>query len=130
MGKLDEFSAFRLKNQDELAQIIELARTQGKQQVLDDIAFLAKSVWNTFNAMQRTGPEGEGYDKLSMLFNENYEKVSTLLRTLLKEAPEEVKKYFTAKFFSLTHEGMGHTMEFIHDASWLKNWNIDHKEPQ
>lgn len=130
MRKLDEFSGFRLKNQDELAQIIELARTQGKQQVLDDIAFLAKSAWNTFNAMQRTGPEGEGYDKLSMLFNENYEKVSTLLRTLLKEAPEDVKKYLKAKFFSLTHEGMGYTMEFIHDASWLKNWNIDHKEPQ
>ncbi|MFQ5797960.1 MAG: hypothetical protein ACE5H0_04600 [Bacteroidota bacterium] len=126
--ELDEYSSRRLKNQEELAQIIELAQTQRKQQVLDDIAFFAKSLWNTFNVMQRTGPAGEGYDKLSILFNENYEKVSTLIRTLVKEAPEDVKDHFKVKFFSLTHEGMSQMMNLIHDVSWLKNWGIDHKK--
>lgn len=125
---LDEYSSRRLKNRDDLAQVIELARTQQKKQVLDDIAFFAKSVWNTFNVMQRTGPAGEGYEKLSILFNENYENVSTLIRTLVKEAPEDVKEYFRAKFFPLTHEGMSEMLNLIHDVSWLKNWEIDHKE--
>ena len=125
---LDEYSSRRLKNRDDLAQIIELARTQRKLQVLDDIAFFGKSLWNTFNTMQRTGPAGEGYDKLSNLFNDNYEKVSTLIRTLVKEAPEDVKEHFKAKFFSPTHEGMSQMMNLIHDVSWLKNWEIDHKK--
>ena len=126
--ELDEYSSRRLKNHEDLAQIIELAQTQRKQQVLDDIAFFAKSLWNTFNVMQRTGPAGEGYDKLSILFNENYEKVSTLIRTLVKEAPEDVKEHFKVKFFSLTHEGMSQMMNLVHDVSWLKNWEIDHKK--
>ncbi len=125
--ELNEYSSRRLKNRDDLAQVIELARAQQKESVLKDLAFFAKTVWNTFNAMQRTGPAGEGYDKLSALFKENYEKVTTLIGALVKEAPEDVKEHFKRKFFSLNQEGMSQMISLIHDASWLKNWEIDHK---
>ena len=76
--------------------------------------------------MERVGREGEGYDKLSFQFAENLEKASTLVRLLVKEAPDQVKRHFSSVYFGMTPDGINSLMELFYDISWLKNWNIDH----
>lgn len=94
---------------------------------MDDLSFLSKFLVNTDSVMKRIGIGGEGYSKLSFEFTENLEKASTLIRLLVKEAPDEVKKHFMSAYFGMTHDGLTALMELLHDIAWLKNWEIDHR---
>ncbi len=79
--------------------------------------------------MNRIGKNGEGYAKLSFEFGENLEKASSLVRLLVKEAPDEVKRHFVSTYFEMTQSGMTSFLELLNDIAWLKNWNIDHRSP-
>ena len=126
ISSLLEFSQQKLHNAEDLASILELSRIHNRTQVLDDLCFLSKFLVQTSAVMKRVGPEGEGYDKLSREFAENLEKATTFVRLLVKEAPDDVKRRFTSKFFAMTPESLNSLMELLYDISWLKNWEIDH----
>jgi len=123
---LQAYSRQKLRRADDLASLIELSRLLNQSQVLDDLCFLSKFLVNTRSVMERVGREGEGYDKLSFQFAENLEKASTLVRLLVKEAPDQVKRHFSSVYFGMTPDGINSLMELFYDISWLKNWNIDH----
>ena len=126
ISSVQEFSRNKLRHADDLAILVELSRLRRQDQVLDDICFLSKFLVNTTTVMQRIGPDGEGYDKLSREFSENLEKANTFVRLLVKEAPEEVKRHFVTTYFALTPVALESLMQLLYDVSWVKNWNIDH----
>ena len=127
VASLQDYSRHALRHSPDLASLIELSRLHHQEQVLDDLSFLSKFLVNTDSVMKRIGIGGEGYSKLSFEFTENLEKASTLIRLLVKEAPDEVKKHFMSAYFGMTHDGLTALMELLHDIAWLKNWEIDHR---
>ena len=127
ISSLQDFSRRTLRHADDLALLIELSKLHNQGQVLDDVCFLSKFLVNTNSVMKRIGKDAEGYNKLSHEFAENLEKASSLVRLLVKEAPEDVKRRFIATYFVMTQEGLHSFMELLHDCTWLKNWDIDHK---
>ena len=127
VASLQDYSRHALRHSTDLASLIELSRLHHQQQVLDDLSFLSKFLINADSVMKRIGIGGEGYSKLSFEFTENLEKASTLIRLLVKEAPDEVKKHFMSAYFGMTHGGLTALMELLHDIAWLKNWEIDHR---
>jgi hypothetical protein len=127
VSSLQEFSEEKLQHADDLASLIELSRLHHSDQVLDDLSFLAKFLINTSGVMNRIGKNGEGYETLSREFAENLEKASTFIRLLVKEAPDDVKLRFASTYFVMTPDSLNGLMQLLHDISWLKNWNIDHR---
>ncbi|MBI4427494.1 MAG: hypothetical protein HY562_00060 [Ignavibacteriales bacterium] len=110
----------------EIGWLLECARN-GMQQVFDDVIFQAKFAVKTQDIMKRIGPTGDGFDKLSAEFGASFEKTTTLLKTLVKEAPEESKTQFVSQFLTLSDESFGQLMKLFEDLSCVKNWQIDGK---
>ena len=127
VSSLQNFSRERLHHPDDLASLIELSKLHHHDQVLDDLTFIGKFLVNTSVVMKRIGKEGDGYATLAHEFAENLEKALTFVRLLVKEAPDDIKRRFTSGYFGITPEAMDRFMQLLHDISWLKNWNIDHR---
>lgn len=123
--KVDAFSKNRLRNKEDLSILLQISRDDGKEQVFDDLTFHAKYIYRLFGILKRTSPDAEAYPKLSAEFTDGVEKVNTLMRTLVKEAPDDIKQQFKSKYFSMTHASMENVMSISYDLSWIKNWHID-----
>jgi hypothetical protein len=96
-------------------------------QPLLDAAFHAKFIVKTQEVMRRIGPNADGFDKLAAELQASIEKASSLLKTIVKEADEGVKKTFTHTFFRMDSEGFSNLMKLFSDLAWLKNWENDGK---
>jgi len=126
VAAIQDFSRNKLRRPADFAVLIDLAYAQKKKDVLGELSFLAKFVWNTYTVMKRIGRNEEGYDKLSFQFNENMEKASTLIRLIMKEGPADAKRDFTQAYFPMTPDAFQNLLDLLYDLSWLKNWEIDH----
>jgi hypothetical protein len=125
IDQVNSFSRKRLQNRLDISILLQLSRDGGKEDVFDDLTFHAKYIHRVFGILGRTTPDSETYPKLSSEFNDGIEKVGTLIRTLIKEGPEEIKRRFTETYFDMTHESLRNLLGLSYDLSWVKNWNID-----
>ncbi len=127
LAELEKYSNRKLAFAKEVAQLLDLAWASNKQQVFEDIAFFAKFVTHANSIMKRIGRDGEGYDKLASEFQGSMEKATTLLRTLVKDSPEEIKQPSIKNFLSMDHQSLSQLIKLLEDFSWIKNWMIDGK---
>jgi len=125
--QLEAYSKRVLNYPREVAWLLDLADERKLSQVFEDAIFHAKFTTKTHEVMKRIGATGDGFDKLSSEFQASMEKVSTLLRTFVKESPEDVKQHFTRMFFGLDHQSFGNLLNLLADLSWVKNWQVDGK---
>lgn len=123
--ELQTFSNRRLNFPENLTQILDLTRVQNMGDLLQDMIFHAKFAVKTKDVMARIGRDGEGYEKLSSEFQNSIEKTSALLKTIVKESPEDIKQYFVKNFFDLDQESFAKFMKLLEDLSWVKNWEVD-----
>ena len=125
LDAVEQFAHRKFQFRDDLGLLTDLSESRNMKQLFDDILFFAKFVSNANNVLKRAGVHSEETQKLSAEFKESLEKSSTLLRTLVKEAPEEVKKDFTARFFSLSQESVSNLLSLLYELSWIKNYSLD-----
>lgn len=128
LDNVERFAQRKFQFRSQVSALIEIARARQQEKVLEDIIFLAKFLRNAHALIQRIGPAGEGYPKLSTEFQESLEKFSTLLKTIVKESPEDVKNSFRQLFFSLSRQSLENLIQFSADLSWIKNYTIDMKQ--
>lgn len=129
LDNVEHFAQRKLRYRTHVAQLIELARERHQQRLFEDTIFLAKFLWNASGIMHRIGPADQGYPKLAAEFRDAVEKFSTLVKTLAKESPDEVKQSFILTFFAMTQESMDHLIALAADLSSVKNYIIDTKQP-
>lgn len=127
LDTVERHTGHSLRLRERILTLMELAVSHHQERLLDDLIFLAKFLWNSHNLMQRIGPDAEGYPKLAGEFRDSVEKFSTLVKTLVKEGPDEVKGSFAKDFFLMSPEALDNLMQLAHDLSWLKNYAIDTK---
>ena len=120
----------KFQYRNEIGLLYECSFDRNMKQVFDDICFYAKFVSNAFAILKRTGGTTEDTEKLSNEFKESLEKVSTLIRTLIKEAPDETKQKFVQQFFSLSQENMSNFMLLLQELSRIKNYFLDKQHGQ
>lgn len=116
-----------LTREADLGVLIELSTQANRAGLLEKLSFHAKFLTQSFRIMKRLGPNGEGYEKLLTEFNASLETASTLIRTLLEEAPQEVRMHFASAYLSVTADSLHDFLELAHDLSWYKNWLIDQR---
>ncbi len=125
--QLEAQSRRRLEFPGDVGTLLELSYLQHHEEVFRDAIFHAKFVMKTKDVMARIGRGGEGYEKLATEFQNSIDKATTLLKTIVKESPEEVKQPFVRKFFGLDQESFGNLFKLLEDLSWVKNWEVDGK---
>src|ERR1700690_4310765 len=87
LSDVEKFAQRKFRYRLEIGSLVELAGSLSLQRVLDDVTFYAKFLTNAFNVLQRIGKDSPDAAKLSVEFQEGIEKISTMLRTLIKEGP-------------------------------------------
>ncbi|MEX2115668.1 MAG: hypothetical protein WEB37_02180 [Bacteroidota bacterium] len=125
---LELYANKKFRFREEIGILLDLARSAGKMQVFEDMIFFAKFLSKSYDLMKRIGPDGEGYDKVSGEFRSTMEKSTTLLKTLVKDAPDDVKQRFSGRFFHLDQESISAVMSLMKELAWVKNWMVDGKE--
>lgn len=125
LDDVERFAERRFHYRSEIEILIQLATTNEQKKLFEEIIFLAKFLWSSYNVMQRIGPTGEGYTKLSSEFNDSLEKMTTLIKTLIRASPEDFKDKFKTLFFSISQGSMNNLLRLVADLSWLKNYSID-----
>jgi hypothetical protein len=123
--ELQLYANRKLNFPEEIGQLIDQANEQDLEQVLLDAMFHAKFATKTHEVMNRIGRYGEGFDRLSVEFQNSVEKVSALLKTLVKESPEEVKLHLVTDFFAFDQMSFNNFLRLLEDLSWMKNWEVD-----
>jgi hypothetical protein len=98
-------------------------------QAMEDVVFNAKFITQALNVLKRVGPGNNDTAKLSAELNQMMEKTGTLLRTIMKESPEERKQHFLSTFLSLTGESMNNFTGLLYELHWMKNYLLDQKKP-
>jgi hypothetical protein len=127
LDELESSSRRTFAHQQEMGEMIELAWSSGGTELLEDAAFHAKFVTRAFDIMRRIGRDADGYNKMESEFKVSSEKAMTLIRTLLKDAPDEIKQQFMDKFLAPTEENLPRVMQLFAELAWIKNWMVDGK---
>jgi len=114
---------FRFKTQ--IAWVLEIVRERTLERVFDDVLFFAKFLTGASVVLRREGTGSENVGNLKQEFSENLEKMHTLLRTIVKEAPEPERGEFLARFLSMTPECMENLLALARELAWIKNYKLD-----
>ena len=109
----------------DVERLLQIAGGRGMEQVFVDVVFHATFVVKTNEVMKRIGAGAEGFDVLSAQFAEGVERVSTLLRTLIKEDPEEWRQNFSFRFLTMDQQSLNHLLDLLRDLSLIKHWEVD-----
>ncbi len=94
---------------------------------MEDVVFNAKFITQALNVLKRVGPGNNDTAKLSGELNQMMEKTGTLLRTIMKESPEDMKQHFLGTFLSLNGESMNNFTGLLYELHWIKNYMLDQK---
>ena len=127
LDELQQSSRRTFAHKREMGELIELAWSLKKTEVLEDAAFHAKFVTRAFDIMRRIGRDAEGFGKMESEFKVSSEKAMTLIRTLVKDAPDETKRQFMDKFLAPAEENLPRVMQLLAELAWIKNWMVDGK---
>jgi hypothetical protein len=124
MKALETYSRRGLNFPKEVEQLVSLVH-QENAQIFEDAIFHAKFAVKSQDIMKRIGPQGEGYDKLFSEFHASVEKTTALLKTLVKESPDDVKHHFANTFLGMNEQSFERLTKLLADLSWIKNWQVD-----
>ena len=125
ISQLDEFSNGKLNFKTELSELLELSSRYKQEEQLANASFSAKALLNIFNLIQRNGANTQGYEKLVQEFQEQLHRATTNVKSLVENAPIEMKEKFQSQFFGQTQDCFAEFLSLCSDLRYLKNWNID-----
>ncbi len=127
LEELEKYARRSFAYRQEMGELIELAWASNRTELLEDIAFHAKFITRSFDIMRRIGRDAEGYTKLESEFNSSTEKALTLMRTLVKDSPDDVKQHFHNSFLSPNEENLPRVLQLLAELTWIKNRMVDGK---
>lgn len=112
---------------DDISGLLEHARARGHQQLFDDLVFNAKFITNAFQILRRVGADNADTAKLTVELRDMMEKTTTILRTIVKEMPEERRARYLSTFLDLSHGSLGDLTALLGELAWVKNYMLDRR---
>ncbi len=125
LDELQRSSSRTLKFPREVGLLLEASAGTDNHDRFEEIVFLAKFLTKTYEIMQRIGPDGEGYDKLSREFQQSGEKVSAAVQDILTTVPENLRVHFTQSFLTMDPQSFAQYLDLLSDLTVIKNWMLD-----
>jgi len=125
LASVEQHTGKTVRYPAELGRLLRIAAARSMEQVFADMIFHATFVVKTRDVMKRIGGGAEGFDTLSAQFSEGVERVTTLIRTLIKEEPDAWKQEFSARFLSMNQDSLNSALDLLADLSLIKHWELD-----
>lgn len=111
-----------LKKPEDLERLLEAAESNGKQKLLEDIAFTAKFLEGLLGIIRRGDEAADGsMAKYANEYLENIEKVKEGLRELIN-GYKFISGIFEEKYFAMTQEALGNLNDLLSDLAWYKKY--------
>jgi len=126
LQQIDAFSGRKLGRSNDLGVLIEIAAGHNRGKALAELSFVAKFLSKTHGILQRIGPEGEGFGRLSEEFTRNLERARIVFAEMLAHCPDDERMVLHARYLALTAAALQEMLALLYDLSWYKNWLIDH----
>jgi len=123
--EVENHTGRKMSHPTEVGSLLECARRSNSLQTYEDLIFQAKFTTKAIAIMKRIGNDGEGYEKLATEFGSSLERVSALLKELLKGYPAEDEQRFLATFLAFDQNSLSRLLDLMQDLTLVKNWTID-----
>jgi hypothetical protein len=107
--------------------LLDAARRDQKMEAFEEAIFLAKFITKSAGVMKRIGPDGDGYEKLTLEVEAGIQKASSLLKSINHGCSDDVRQSQSAMFFAMSHEAVERLMRLFADLALIKNWVLDKK---
>jgi len=125
LSSVEQSAGRKFQYRNEIAALIDVAEEAGHRQLFDDLTFYAKFVTHASRILTGIGNSGTDTVKLSAEFQDGVEKITTLLRTLVKDAAPELRTLIVPRFVTLSPEGLELLLSLCGELNWVKNYSLD-----
>jgi hypothetical protein len=125
--ELESSSSHKLFFPNDVGHLLDAARGDKKMEAFEEAIFLAKFITKSAAVMKRIGPDGDGYEKLSLELEAGIQKASSLLKSVSQSCPDNVRQLQSTMFFAMSHEAVERLMRLFADLALVKNWVLDKK---
>jgi len=125
LSAVEQYSRKKFRYRNEIGVLIEIAEHSGRRPLLDDLTFYSKFATHASRILKSAGHGSTETVKLSAEFQDAIEKISTILRVLVKDADPETRDLVIPRFASLSPEGLGLLLALCEELSWVKNYTLD-----
>jgi hypothetical protein len=125
IAEIEKFANRKFVYAAHISALMDQAAKRHMESTFEDVLFFAKFLVNAYTVLSRTGIDSQETEKLSTEFKENFEKISTLLKTIMKEAPQPSKTEFISTFFDSTTQSVDRLMTLLRELAWVKNYRLD-----
>ncbi len=119
---VDKLASGRLHSINDLERLIELALTNNKLSLLEELSFHAKFSNSLLSIIQKKDSiiDEQYFTKAANEYKESIQKVIFLLKQLLEFSNDFLKSIFNEKYFQLTQECLSNLSALCSDLSLLK----------
>ncbi|OGV08338.1 MAG: hypothetical protein A2499_01950 [Stygiobacter sp. RIFOXYC12_FULL_38_8] len=127
--EVENLSGGFLKAKEDLRLILEAAVSSQKFDELNELAFHAKYVTGLQKVIQKREAvvDEDYFKKIGDEFQTAYQKIKTLLQSIMGSPTSFVNTIFSEKYFQLTHESLQNLNRLCEDISFLKLYLNDLK---
>lgn len=114
-----------LMHRVEIGYLIDTANSQDMRSVLEDIIFYAKFITRAQEILKREGITSEQTEKLEVELRAAVENTTKWIKTVIEEAPDEVKMSFQSRFLGCSPECLSRFFALMHELAIVKNYILD-----
>lgn len=125
---LDQYSENKLRKKNDLETIIEIAATYNGHEILSELIFNGKKVWNLFKKIKKVNPNDDGAELIQKELLKGIEEIRAILAEFAEFGEEQDKKRFDDIYLPDTRGTMLNVIDLSHDLHFLKNLQADSKK--
>jgi hypothetical protein len=122
--EIEEFSEFKINKKVDLKTLYSLSITADKGKSFEDLSFTAKYTEGLMRVL-KTGinnPEVNSLDHIKKDFTHNMQKIVDLMKEIVSNADDQIKRYFEMTYFDMSQQGMQNLTLILSDLEWAKKY--------
>jgi rhamnogalacturonyl hydrolase YesR len=122
--EIDDFSQHRLNKKTDLKTLYCQSIKDGKGKTFEELSFTAKYVDGLMRVLKTgtSNPEVKSLEHIRKDFTDNMQKIVDLMKEIVVNADEQIKRYFEITYFDMTRQGMQNLTLILSDLEWAKKY--------
>lgn len=127
LNALDYISGNSLRKRNDIASIIEICATYDGFELLNNVIFTGKSVWNLQSKINKISDSDEGAHLIKNELLNNIEKLRRHIIEISEKADNDSKKRFQEIYLSENQGGLKNLIDLSFDLSIFKELQNQNK---
>jgi len=122
IDEVEKFSNSKLNKKAELINLYESAIASEKVNDFEDLSFTAKYLRGLMRVLNEGKQMSEvgSMEKIKSDFTMNMKKATELIKNIISNSDDSVKKYFEENFLEMSQNSLVNVNELLADLEWVK----------